>query len=181
MGRRLLMLGPPGAGKGTQAEMLGRALGIPHISTGAILRDHVERDSDLGRRAREIIEAGDLVSDEIVIAMVDERLTQRDSTCGFILDGFPRTRPQAEALDALLVGRPLEAVINLDVPTEEVVARILGRGRSDDTEEAVRTRLAVYRERTEPLLDHYAAIVRPVDGVGSIPDILGRIVRVLAE
>lgn len=181
MGRRLLMLGPPGAGKGTQAEMLCRTIGIPHISTGVMLRDHVERESDLGRRAREIMEAGDLVSDEIVIAMVDERLVQADAACGFLLDGFPRTRPQAEALDELLARRPLEAVINLDVPTEEVLARILDRGRSDDTEEAVRTRLAVYREQTEPLLDHYAAIVRPVDGVGSIPDVLGRIVRVLAE
>lgn len=180
MGRRLLLLGPPGAGKGTQAEILCRAMGIPHISTGAMLRDHVERDSDLGRKAREIMEAGDLISDEVVIAMVDERLSHRDAACGFLLDGFPRTLPQASALDALLP-KPLEKVVNLDVPEEEAVTRILGRGRSDDTEQAVRTRLAVYRGQTAPLIDHYAGLVHTVDGVGSIPEILGRIVQVLAE
>jgi adenylate kinase len=181
MGRRLLMIGPPGAGKGTQAEMLCRAIGIPHMSTGEMLRDHVGRGTSLGERAKKIMDAGDLVSDDIVIAMVDERLQQDDAACGFLLDGFPRTRAQAKALDELLVDRPLEAVINLDVSEDEVVGRILGRGRSDDTEEAVRTRLAVYADQTAPLIEHYSEILLTVDGVGSISEILGRIVRVLAE
>lgn len=184
MGRRLLILGPPGAGKGTQAEMLCRAVGIPHVSTGVMLRDHVARGTDLGKRAEAIMDAGDLVSDEIVIAMVEERLDHKDAACGFLLDGFPRTRPQAEALDEVLGGdRALEAVIYVDVPEDEIVARILARGRSDDTEEAVRIRIALYREETEPLVDFYARrdLVEPVDGVGDIEEVLARIVGVLAR
>jgi adenylate kinase len=183
MGRRLLILGPPGAGKGTQAAVLCRAIGIPHVSTGVMLRDHVERGTDLGMRAKEIMDAGALVSDEIVIAMVEERLARDDAGCGFMLDGFPRTAGQAEALDAVLgEDRALEAVINLEAPEEEVVQRILARGRSDDTDEAVRTRIAVYHEQTAPLIDFYTerGIVTRVDGVGAIDEVLARIVAVLA-
>jgi adenylate kinase len=183
MGRRLLMLGPPGAGKGTQAEMLCRAIGIPHVSTGVMLRDHVERGTDLGARAKEIMDAGDLVPDDIVIAMVEERLSAEDAICGFLLDGFPRTRAQAEALDDVLGSdRALEAVINLVAPEEEVVQRILSRGRSDDTEEAVRTRIAVYGEQTAPLIAFYEArgLLTQVDGVGDIEAVLARVVAVLA-
>lgn len=186
MGRRLLILGPPGAGKGTQAERLCRAIGIPHVSTGEMLRDHVARATELGRRAKRIMDAGDLVSDEIVVAMVGERIAEDDATCGFLLDGFPRTAGQAEALDALLgEENALEAVVTLDVPEDEVVGRLLERarieGRSDDTEETIRNRMAVYREQTEPLIDHYSSIMLEVDGVGHVDDILGRIVRALAE
>lgn len=184
MGRRLLILGPPGAGKGTQAAVLCRAIGIPHVSTGAMLRDHVERGTDLGLRAKEIMDAGALVSDEIVIAMVEDRLAQDDATCGFMLDGFPRTAGQAEALDEVLgEDRALEAVINLEAAEEEIVQRILARGRSDDTEEAVRTRIAVYHEQTAPLIDFYTerGILTRVDGVGEIDDVLARIVAVLAQ
>jgi adenylate kinase len=184
MGRRLLILGPPGAGKGTQAAVLCRAIGIPHVSTGAMLRDHVERQTDLGVKAKEIMDSGALVSDEIVIAMVEERLGQDDAMCGFMLDGFPRTAGQAEALDGVLGDeRGLEAVINLEAPEEEIVQRILARGRSDDTEEAVRTRIGVYQEQTAPLIDFYTerGILTRVDGVGTIDDVLARIIAVLAS
>lgn len=183
MGRRLLILGPPGAGKGTQAAVLCRAIGIPHVSTGAMLRDHVDRGTELGLRAKEIMDSGALVSDEIVIAMVEDRLAQDDAACGFMLDGFPRTAGQAEALDEVLgEDRALEAVINLEAGEEEVVQRILARGRSDDTEAAVRTRITVYHEQTAPLIDFYTerGILTRVDGVGTIDEVLSRIVAVLA-
>lgn len=183
MGRRLLILGPPGAGKGTQAAMLCRAIGVPHVSTGDMLRDHAHRGTELGSRAKEIMEAGDLVPDEIVIAMVEERLSAPDAACGFILDGFPRTLSQAVALDAALSETPVEAAIAIEVPESEIVARMAARGRSDDTEEAVRTRLARYREQTEPLVDFYArrgSAIR-VDGVGTIHEVLTRIVEALSR
>jgi adenylate kinase len=163
--------------------MLCRALGVPHVSTGGMLRDHVARDTDLGRRAKEIMDAGDLVPDDIVIAMVEERLADDDAACGFLLDGFPRTLPQAVALDGVLGSRSLDGVIALEVPEAEIVDRMLGRGRSDDTEEAVRTRLDRYRDETEPLIDHYAAtgMLRRVDGQGSVDEVLARVVTVLAR
>ncbi|OFW65452.1 MAG: adenylate kinase [Actinobacteria bacterium RBG_16_68_21] len=181
MGRRLLILGPPGAGKGTQATVLCRAIGIPHISTGEMLRDHVARETALGRRAREIMESGDLVPDEIVIGMVEERIGQPDAACGFLLDGFPRTRAQAEALDEVLGDEGLDAVIVVEVAEDELVERILKRGRSDDTEEAVRNRLTVYHSQTAPLIEFYLGrgLVRSVDGVGAIEEVLARIVGVL--
>jgi len=188
MGRRLLLLGPPGAGKGTQALMVCRAVGIPHVSTGAMLRDHVSRGTDLGKAAQAIMDAGDLVSDDIVIAMVDDRLAQDDAACGFLLDGFPRTAGQAAALDELLGDDlALEAVVTLEVDEDEVVQRLLERAakeaRADDNEETIRNRMAVYRELTEPLIAHYedAGVVRSVDGMGGIEEIFGRIAAVLAS
>ena len=186
MGRRMLLLGAPGAGKGTQAAMVCRALGIPHISTGVMLRDHVKRGTELGARARVIMEAGELVPDEIVIAMVEERLSEADAACGFLLDGFPRTLIQAEALDRVLAGRSLEVVVDLVVDEEEVVSRLLDRaakeGRADDNEETIRTRMAVYREQTEPLIAYYGTqgIVRRLDGMGSIEEIFSRVAHTLA-
>jgi adenylate kinase len=186
MGRRLLIIGPPGAGKGTQAAMVRRALGIPHISTGEMLRDNVARGTDLGKQAKVIMETGDLVPDEIVIAMVRERLAEPDCGCGFLLDGFPRTASQAEALDVVLAGRPLEAVLSLEVGEEEVVQRLVKRaqieGRADDTEDTVRNRMKVYRAQTEPLIAHYRkqGILRPVEGTGSVDEIFGRIAGTLA-
>jgi len=183
MGRRLLMIGPPGAGKGTQAAMLCRAIGIPHVSTGAMLRDHVERGTDLGRQAKAIMDSGDLVPDEIVIAMVRERLAETDAECGFLLDGFPRTRPQAEALDEVLGDEGLDAVVAVEVPEDEIVRRMMLRGRSDDTEEAVRIRLGVYGEQTAPLIEFYEdrGVLRPVDGLGTEDEVLARIVGILAS
>jgi adenylate kinase len=187
MGRRLLMLGAPGAGKGTQAAMVCRAIGVPHVSTGEMLRSHVAEGTELGRQAQAIMEAGELVSDDIMIAMVRDRLGREDAACGFLLDGFPRTRPQAEALDGVLADRPLEVVVNLEVDEEEVVQRILRRGvqegRADDTEETVRNRLRVYRELTAPLITFYEekGLLRSVDGVGGIEDIFARVARTLAE
>jgi len=182
MGRRILMLGPPGAGKGTQAAMLCQAIGVPHVSTGVMLRDHVERGTGLGTRAKSIMDSGVLVPDDIVIAMVEERLAASDAVCGFLLDGFPRTRPQAEALVAVLEpDSALQAVINLEVPEEEVVKRILARGRSDDSEEAVRTRITVYQVQTAPLIDFYETegLLTRVDGVGEVGEVLARVVAAL--
>jgi adenylate kinase len=183
MGRRLLILGPPGAGKGTQAELLCRVLGIPHVSTGEMLRDHVARGTELGIRAKEIMDTGDLVPDDIVIAMVEERLTDADAACGFLLDGFPRTLAQAEALDEAIAASPLDGVVVVDVPEDEIVRRMLARGRSDDTEESVRTRLALYREQTEPLIGFYedGGGVTRVDGVGGVEEVLARIVGALSR
>lgn len=184
MGRRILLLGPPGAGKGTQAELLCRALGVPHISTGAMLREHVADGTALGLRAAAIMEAGDLVPDDLVVAMVDERLARPDAACGFLLDGFPRTLNQAEALDAAVGAEALDAVIAIEVPEEELVARALARGRSDDSVSSIRNRLDVYRRDTEPLIDHYrrsGRVVREVDGVGAIDEVLSRIVATLAS
>jgi adenylate kinase len=180
MGRRLLILGPPGAGKGTQAAMIASAVGIPHVSTGEMLRDHVDRGTELGARAKVIMEAGDLVPDEIVIAMVKERLAGDDAACGFLLDGFPRTAAQAEALDREAIS--IEAVINLEVDEDELVTRMLARGRADDTEETVRNRFVVYRRQTEPLIAFYEAkgLIRTVDGMGTIDEVFGRICRTLA-
>ena len=164
--------------------MLCRAIGIPHVSTGEMLRDHVARGTELGTRAKEIMDTGELVPDEIVIAMVEERLAASDAACGFLLDGFPRTAAQAEALDAVLgPDRDLEAVINLEAPDDEVVGRILARGRSDDTRETVANRIAVYNEQTAPLIAFYRqrGVLTRVDGVGAIDEVLARIVAVLAS
>jgi adenylate kinase len=181
--RRLLILGPPGAGKGTQAALVCKALGIPHVSTGEMLRDHVARGTELGQQAKLIMDAGDLVSDQIVIAMVEERLAQPDAACGFLLDGFPRTAPQAGALEDVIAENPLDGVIVLEVPEDEIVDRTLARGRSDDTAESVRTRLARYHEQTAPLISFYEARgdMARVDGVGTIDEVLARIVGALAR
>jgi len=186
MGRRLLIVGPPGAGKGTQAAMIARALGIPHISTGEMLRAQVAAGTDLGKQAKAIMDSGALVPDAIVIAMVKERLTEDDAACGFLLDGFPRTAAQAEALDREAADRPLELVLSLEVDEEEVVRRLLRRaeieGRSDDTEETIRNRMAVYRAQTEPLIAYYRnrGLLCPIDGMGGIEVTFSRIAAALA-
>jgi adenylate kinase len=163
--------------------MVCRALGIPHVSTGAMLREHVEEGTDLGRMAKEIMDTGDLVSDAIVVAMVAERLSRDDAVCGWLLDGFPRNASQADALDGILGDGGIDTVVLVDASEEEILARVLARGRSDDTAETTRTRLAVYREQTAPLIELYEqrGLVRRVDGVGAIPDVLCRIVEVLAQ
>ena len=185
---RLLLLGPPGAGKGTQAKILVERLGVPQISTGDMLRAAVAAQSEVGRLAKGYMDRGELVPDEVVIGVARERLSQPDAQKGFILDGFPRTRAQAEALDGLLgeLDTPLERCVSLVVDEDEVVERLLKRaeieGRADDNEETIRNRMRVYREQTEPLVAYYGerSLVRDVAGEGSIEDIAGRVEEALA-
>lgn len=186
--RRLLMLGPPGAGKGTQAQRLVKSLGVPQISTGEMLRDAVAARTAVGVQAQAVMARGDLVSDEIVIAVAEQRLAAPDARRGFILDGFPRTPGQAAALDAMLerLGTPLERCIALSLDEDTIVRRLLRRaeieGRSDDTEDTVRRRLSVYFAQTEPLIAHYRAkgIVREVDGDASMEEVGKRIEEALS-
>lgn len=172
---RIVLLGAPGSGKGTQGQRLMQHLQIPQISTGDLLREAVARGTELGRRAQEDMHAGRLVPDEIVIEMIHERLAKPDTHGGFILDGFPRTQPQAASLDVLLeqMKQPLDKVVNLDVPDEEIIDRLLARGRADDTEATIRNRLLVYAEQTRPLLDYYRAAGKLVivPGTGSVDEI----------
>lgn len=165
---RLVFLGAPGSGKGTQAERLSPRLGVPAISTGEMLRDAVAAQSELGRRVTEIMGSGDLVDDATMVQVVTERLAKDDARQGFILDGYPRTMAQVEALDGILAGRGecLGAVLLIEVREAELVRRALARQRDDDTGEVIRTRLEVYREKTEPLVRHYAdrGLLRRVDG-----------------
>ncbi|MCP4966694.1 MAG: adenylate kinase [bacterium] len=186
MGLRLIFLGPQGSGKGTQASRLARLMGVPHISTGAMLREAVADGTELGRKADAIMQAGDLVPDDLVVAMVGERLSQPDAKCGYLLDGFPRNVAQAEALDAVLED-PLDAVVRLDVPHEELMKRMLLRaeaeGRADDTEEGISRRLEIYWEETAPLSGYYAntgVAVRVVDGFGGIDEVFARVALSMA-
>lgn len=154
---RLIFLGPPGAGKGTQAQTLAQAEAIPHISTGDILRTAVAEQTELGQKAQSYMDRGELVPDQLMLDLVRDRLSQEDVKPGWILDGFPRTVGQATFLDKLLqeIEQTCDRVINIDAPDEVLVARLLGRGRKDDAEDVIRTRLAVYRKQTAPLIDFY--------------------------
>ena len=151
---RIVLLGAPGSGKGTQAKLLMERFGIPQVSTGDLLRAAVAAKSPLGLKAKAAMDAGELVSDEIVLGMIRERLAEPDAERGFILDGFPRTVPQADALAGILAeyGVELDAVVEFQVDDEVVVQRLLGRSRSDDNEEVIRNRQQVYRDETAPLL-----------------------------
>lgn len=178
-GKRIVLLGPPGSGKGTQAGMLAAELGVPAISTGEMLRDAVTLGSELGKRVEGIMNSGALVDDETMADVVRARLARPDARDGFILDGYPRTLPQAETLSSILAdgGRTLDRAILVDVPEDELVARALGRGRADDTEEVVRERLRVYHEKTEPLTGYYEAreVLRKVDGHAAIERVTERL------
>ncbi|MDY7014122.1 MAG: adenylate kinase [Cyanobacteriota bacterium] len=157
MAKRLIFLGPPGAGKGTQAKRLAELMEIPHISTGEILRSAIALGTPLGTQAKKYVDAGELVPDELMLDLIGERLAQPDAQKGWILDGFPRNVEQAEFLDKLLVElqQQVDCVLSLKVPDEVLVARLLGRGRKDDSEETIRRRLEVYREQTAPVNDFY--------------------------
>jgi adenylate kinase len=180
---RILMLGAPGAGKGTQAEKLVARLGVPHISTGDMLRAAVAAETEVGKRAKAVMESGALVSDEIVTAIAEERLAQADTASGFVLDGFPRTAPQAHSLDGILsrLNVKLDACLALTVDVDAVVERLQRRaeieGRADDNADSVRRRMDVYEEQTAPLLEHYRSqgLLVEVSGVGEIAEVAASI------
>lgn len=190
---RLVLLGAPGSGKGTQAGRLKDHLQVPHVSTGDLLRAEVAAGSKLGLEAKEVMARGDLVSDAILLGMLEDRFSRANSSAGncaagFILDGYPRNLAQADALDALLtrIGQPMDAAVQLEVPTEMLVERIAGRaaaeGRADDSPESVRTRLNIYNTQTAPVVDFYRqhGKLTLVDGVGSLDDVFNRIIEALA-
>jgi adenylate kinase len=170
------LLGPPGAGKGTQAVKLADKLGIPQISTGDLFRHNISSGTALGLEAKKYLDAGDLVPATLTNELVDDRLDESDVTAGFILDGFPRSVEQAEALHDMLErrGLKLDAVLEFRVPVDELVERLKGRGRADDTEEVIRNRMKVYRDETAPLLDYYQAELKTVEAVGSLDEVFAR-------
>lgn len=180
---RLIFIGPPGAGKGTQSTRLIERLGVPHLSTGDMLREAVEKQTPEGKAAADYMNRGALVPDDIILAMVGRRIGEPDCANGCLFDGFPRTVPQAAALDALLAKRnmPLDAVLELRANENAIVQRLSGRGRSDDRPEVIRERLEAYRRQTEPLVEHYRnqGILRSVDGEGSPDEVADRILTAL--
>jgi adenylate kinase len=180
---RLVLVGPPGAGKGTQATALSEKLGIPHISTGDLFRKNIAEETELGRRVKGILDSGKLVPDEITNQMLVERLEQSDTEDGFLLDGFPRNIGQAELLSKVLADsdQKLDAVVQLQVSEDVLVQRLLGRGRSDDAEDVIRHRLHVYQSETEPLLDYYRDLLVTVDGVGGIDEVTDRVLAALRD
>lgn len=180
-------MGPPGAGKGTQAKRICQEYKIPQISTGDILREAIKNQTELGLSAKKFMDAGNLVPDEVVIGIIKDRLKQADCKNGFLLDGFPRTIPQAEELDKILVELSfrLDSVVNLAVPDDELVKRLLERaqieGRADDNEETIKTRLKNYNDKTLPLLEYYKSkgLLAAIDGHGTIDEITNKIKKEL--
>ncbi len=211
----VVLFGPPGAGKGTQAKELAKHYTIPHISTGDILRANVREGTDLGIRARKYMDKGELVPDEVLIGLISNRLSEPDCVSGYILDGYPRTVPQADALRGILeqISKPLDAVVNIEVSDEELVKRLSGRRscncgesyhiafnppqkegycnvcgndlyqREDDMEEVIRQRLAVYNDKTKPLIDYYTdmGLIVNVDGAGSVESVFSQICRIMDQ
>lgn len=180
---RIVLLGPPGAGKGTQAVQLAEKLGVPQISTGELFRENITGGTKLGLEAKKYLDAGDLVPSSLTNALVDDRLGHDDVAGGFILDGFPRTVEQAEALHDMLErrGLKLDAVVEFRVPEEELVSRLAARGRADDTEDVIRNRFRVYRDETAPLLDYYRNELKTVDAVGSLDEVFTRALQALGR
>ena len=184
---RIVLLGAPGSGKGTQAALLVEELNLPHISTGELLRSAVKAGTELGIKAKAVMDRGELVSDDIMLGLIEERLSQAHAETGFILDGYPRNLQQARALDELLsrIDQPVDEALQIDVDVEMVIARIARRaaeeGRSDDTEEAVRNRMKVYSDQSAPVIDYYAqqGLLSRVLGEGTIDEVFQRIKGVL--
>ena len=186
---RLLLIGPPGAGKGTQAAKLAEAFNIPAISTGDIFRENVKNETDLGKQAKAFMDRGEYVPDSLTNALVRDRLAWDDAKEGFLLDGYPRTSDQVVELDRILAddGESLDAVVLLRADTDEIVRRLLNRaieqGRTDDTEEVIRHRLDVYADQTAPLIDVFSnrQLVVEVDGLGAVQEVTARILAALAS
>jgi adenylate kinase len=184
---RIVLLGAPGSGKGTQAALLVEELKLPHISTGELLRSAVKAGTELGIKAKAVMDRGELVSDDIMLGLIEQRLSQSDAKAGFILDGYPRNLAQAHALDKLLdrINQPVDEALQIDVDVDLVISRIARRaaeeGRSDDTEEVVRNRMKVYSDQTAPVVDHYAqqGVLSRVLGEGTIEEVFQRIKGVL--
>lgn len=180
---RLVLLGPPGAGKGTQAVLLSEKLGVPHISTGDLFRANIGEGTPLGVEAKGYIDAGKLVPTDVTARMVKSRLEEVDAADGFLLDGFPRTVEQAEILQDLLAekGQNLDGVLNFVVYEDVVVERMLARGRADDNEETIRTRLGVYRDETAPLIEHYGDQIISIEAEGEVEEINDRAMAALGK
>lgn len=182
--KRFIFLGPPGAGKGTQAVVVAQARAITHVSTGDLLRSAVANQTDLGQKAKAYMDRGDLVPDSLVLGMVEERLAQADAQSGWILDGFPRNVAQAKALDELLtaIHQPLEGAVNFEVPDEILTTRLLSRGRQDDTEPVVRHRLQVYHDQTAPLIAFYQerGLLISIAGNAAVDEVTTRIEAAIA-
>jgi adenylate kinase len=177
------LLGPPGAGKGTQAEKLAEKLGIPQISTGELFRQNIGDGTKLGLEAKRYLDAGDLVPAELTNQLVDDRLDHADAANGFILDGYPRSVEQAKALHEMLErrGTDIDAVLEFRVSEDELFQRLKGRGRADDTEDVIRNRMKVYHAETAPLLEYYRAQLKTVDAVGSLDEVFARALHALGK
>ena len=177
------MLGPPGAGKGTQAVKLAEKLQIPHLSTGDLFRENIGNGTKLGLEAKRYLDAGDLVPSELTNELVDDRLNNPDTGEGFILDGYPRAVPQAQALHDMLErrGTQLDAVVEFRVPEDELFERLKARGRADDTDDVIRNRMNVYRDETAPLIEYYNTELKTVDAVGNVDEVFARALRALGK
>ncbi len=180
---RVVLLGPPGAGKGTQADKLADKLGVPHLSTGELFRQNIDAGTELGGQAKKYLDDGDLVPSDLTNAMVDERLDESDVAGGFILDGYPRSGEQAKALHDMLErrGTKLDAVLEFKVSEEVLLERLKERGRGDDTEKVITNRMKVYRDQTAPILEYYSDEVKTVDAVGSLDEVFARALQALGQ
>ena len=180
---RVVLLGPPGAGKGTQAQKLAEKLGIPQISTGELFRSNIENGTKLGLEAKRYLDAGDLVPSELTNQLVDDRLNDKDAANGFILDGYPRSLEQAKALHDMLGrrGTDIDAVLEFRVSEDELLQRLKGRGRADDTDDVILNRMKIYRAETAPLLDYYSDELKTVDAVGTMDEVFARALQALGK
>ena len=180
---RVVLLGPPGSGKGTQAKKLADKLGVPQISTGDLFRQNIEAGTDLGLEAKRYLDAGDLVPSEVTNKLVEERLDEPDTAAGFILDGYPRSLEQAKALDDMLErrGTKLDAVLEFRVSEEVLLERLKERGRDDDTEQVIHNRMKIYHEQTDAMLEYYRDILKTVDAVGTVDEVFARALKALGQ